>query len=102
MFIDAGLTIPDGYASAIVGALFTNKGDEPVECVPARGLCLIDSDDGIHLSAPAEVETHPGFRDGMVRPEETIAGHAFYLIPKELGVRGVQWRDGGEKLTWMR
>lgn len=102
VFIEAGLSIPDGYASAIVGALFTNKGTEPVECVPARGLCLIDSNEGVHLSAPAEVATHPGFRDGMVMPEETIAGHSFYLIPKDLGVRGVQWRDGGDKLTWMR
>lgn len=102
VFIEAGLSIPDGYASAIVGALFTNKGTEPIECVPSRGLCLIDSQEGIHLAAPANVESHPGFRDGQVMPEETIAGHAFYLISKDLGVRGVQWRDGNDKLTWMR
>ncbi|WP_134324583.1 hypothetical protein [Cumulibacter soli] len=102
VFIEAGLQIPEGFSSAVVGALFTNKGNEPVEIVPSRGLCVIDSDGGVHLAAPAEVASHPGFRDGAVMPEETVAGHMFYLIATELDVRGVQWRDGSDTLTWMR
>ena len=100
--MEAGLRIPEGYASAIIGALFTNKGNEPVEIVPSRGLCVIDSDQGVHLAAAAQVDSHPGFREGVVLPEETLAGHLFYLIRKDLDVRGVQWRDGADTLTWLR
>lgn len=102
VFAEAGLQVPEGYASAIVGALFTNKGCEPVEIVPSRGLCLIDDAQGVHLAAPAQVASHPGFREGAVMPEETLAGHMFYLIKKDLDVRGVQWRDGADTLTWLR
>lgn len=102
VFVAAGLRVPDGYASVIVGALFTNKGTEPVEIVPSRGLCVIDTHDGVHLAAAAHVESHPGFREGPVQPEETLAGHLFYLIAQDLDVRGVQWRDGADTLTWLR
>lgn len=102
VFVQAGLQVPEGYASVIIGALFTNKGAEQVEIVPARGLCVIDSDGGIRLAAAAHVESHPGFREGAVMPEETLAGHLFYLIDKNLDVRGAQWRDGADTLTWLR
>ncbi|GAB3303258.1 hypothetical protein GCM10027298_20490 [Epidermidibacterium keratini] len=102
VFVEAGLSIPDGYASAIIGALFTNSGSEAIGAVPAEGMHLIDTNDARHLAAPAEVEARPGFRAGAVQPEESIAGHLFYLIAKDLGVRGAQWQDGDEKLTWLR
>lgn len=101
-FVAAGLRIPEGYTSVIVGALFTNKGHEPVECVPARGLCVVDDQGGVHLAAAAQLDSHPGFRDGVVMPEETLAGHTFYLINSTHSVRGVQWRDGADTLTWMK
>lgn len=101
-FIDAGLTIPDGYASAIVGGMFTNKSGGPIQAPPASGLCLLDSQGGVHAPAAAVLDSHPGFREGEVFDEETIAGHVFYLIHKELDVQGIQWQSGGDVLTWLR
>ena len=101
-FTDAGMTIPDGFASAIVGGMFTNKSGGPIQQPPVAGLCLLDSQGRVHAPASATMESHPGFRQGEVFDEETIAGHSFFLIPKDLGVYGVQWQAGGDVLTWLR
>ncbi|PRZ31369.1 hypothetical protein CLV47_1287 [Antricoccus suffuscus] len=101
-FIAAGLTIPAGYASAIVGGMFTNKSGGSIQSPPVSGLCLLDSQGDVHARATAVLDSHPGFREGEVFDEETIAGHVFYLIPKELDVQGIQWQSGGDLLTWLR
>jgi len=101
-FIAAGMTIPNGYASVIVGGMFTNKSGGPIQSAPVSGLYLLDSQGGVHAPARAVLESHPGFREGEVFDEETLAGHVFYLIGKDLSVQGIQWESGGDVLTWLR
>lgn len=100
------LSVPEGYASAIVAALFTNKNRSVIANAPVEGIRLLDTSGVSHRSAPATLTSHPPMRTGPVAEEETIVGHVYFLIPRTVGIRAIQWwpvdDSAHQVLTWLR
>lgn len=104
-FTERGIGIPDGYRAVIVASLFTNKGQWPYQGPPDLGLVLVDAAGNRHGRAQSSLDSHPPFRDGPIKDEETVAGHTYFVLPVTAAVTSVQWWprwDLADKvLTWL-
>lgn len=104
-FTAHGIGIPPGYRAVIVAALFTNKGQWPFQGPPDAGLVVVDDDGNRHGRATASLESHPPFRDGQIKDEETVAGHTYFVLPAGVTIKSLQWWprwDLVDKvLTWL-
>lgn len=93
-FVAEGIGVPAGCRSLVVASTFTNLGSADFLAPPDVRLVLVDADGTRHGRATATLTAYPRFRHSSVAPGESVAGHSYFVLPREAVLHRVEWVPG--------